>query len=73
MIKNRQNKKMTFLGFVSHEQVMSVVCLHLYLRYWSNSVKFCYGDNFADTPAKGAFLTLTTESVPICKGENFFV
>ena len=41
-----------------------------YFRYRSPSVKFCHGDVSADGPVKGTFLTLKTETLTICNGEN---
>ena len=39
--RNRQNEKLTFLGFVSHERLK---LLRIYFRHWSPSVNFCYDD-----------------------------
>ena len=33
-------------------------------------MNFCYGEAFADAPAKGTFITLTTHTLPISNGEN---
>ena len=59
-----------FVGFVSHERLQLVAGIDLYVRYQSPSINFCYGEAFADAPEKGTSLTLTTQTVPICNGEN---
>ena len=69
------NKKLTKLkkndvSWFRQSRTTSVVCLHLYVRHSSPSINFCYGDSFADALAKGTFLTLTTQTLPISKGEN---
>ena len=33
-------------------------------------MNFCYGEDFADAPAKGKFLTLTNHTFPISNGET---
>ena len=46
-------KKMTFLGFVSHERLQLFAGIDLYFRYRRPSVTFCSGDVFADGALKG--------------------
>ena len=60
----KKRKKMTFRGFVSHERLQLFAGICIFIIEVPLSI-LCYGDAFSDAPAKGTFLTLTTQTVPI--------
>ena len=63
MKRNRHFVKLTLLGFISHERLL-LIC------HEGPYVIFCYCDDFADAPVNGKLLTLTTQTLTICKGKK---
>ena len=62
---------MTFCVFNGHERnKLFWASLFSLLDYWSQSIKFCCCDFLANVLMKRLFLTSTTQTLPICNGEN---
>ena len=57
-------KKMTLFGFVSHKRLQWIGSIFMYCIGVHQSSFIMV--TFADAPAKGTFLTITTQTLTIC-------